>query len=383
MDKKKIAVLGSTGSIGTQALDVIETHPDEFEAYILTGNNNTKLLIEQARKFKPEMVVVANEAKYEEVRDALADLPMKVFAGAQAVADAAANSAVDIVLTALIGYAGLAPTLAAIKAHKVIALANKETMVVAGALVTKMSKEYNAPIIPVDSEHSAIFQCLQGEAQNPIEKILLTASGGPFRGKDTEFLKTVTPEMALKHPSWNMGARITIASSNMMNKGLEIIEAKWLFGVDVDQIEVLVHPQSVVHSAIQFKDGTVKAQLGAPDMRLPIQYSFSYPFRIKNEYPRLDFAKYPNLTFEKPDIEVFRSLKLAYQAIGKGGNMPCIMNAANEVAITAFLNRQISFLKMYDMVENTMAKGTLIANPTYEELIASDAEGRRIASEMI
>ena len=383
MDKKKIAVLGSTGSIGTQALDVIKTHPDMFEAYAITGNNNTELLIKQALEFKPEIVVVANEDKYAEVNSALASLPIKVYAGSKAVEEVAANDEVDIVLTALIGYAGLAPTLAAIKAKKLIALANKETMVVAGELVTKMSHECGAAIIPVDSEHSAIFQCLQGELHNPIDKILLTASGGPFRGKDLDFLKTVTPEMALKHPSWNMGARITIASSNMMNKGLEIIEAKWLFDVDVDQIEVLVHPQSVVHSAIQFEDGTVKAQLGAPDMRLPIQYAFTYPYRVKNTFPKLDFAKYPNLTFEKPDIEVFRSLKLAYSAIGKGGNMPCIMNAANEVAITAFLDRRISFLQMYDMVENTMAKSTFVQNPTYEQLIQSNDEARNIALNMI
>ena len=383
MDKKKIAVLGSTGSIGTQALDVIKTHPDMFEAYAITGNNNTELLIKQALEFKPEIVVVANEDKYAEVNSALASLPIKVYAGSKAVEEVAANDEVDIVLTALIGYAGLAPTLAAIKTKKLIALANKETMVVAGELVTKMSHECGAAIIPVDSEHSAIFQCLQGELHNPIDKILLTASGGPFRGKDLDFLKTVTPEMALKHPSWNMGARITIASSNMMNKGLEIIEAKWLFDVDVDQIEVLVHPQSVVHSAIQFEDGTVKAQLGAPDMRLPIQYAFTYPYRVKNTFPKLDFAKYPNLTFEKPDIEVFRSLKLAYSAIGKGGNMPCIMNAANEVAITAFLDRRISFLQMYDMVENTMAKSTFVQNPTYEQLIQSNDEARNIALNMI
>lgn len=383
MERKRIAVLGSTGSIGTQALDVISCHPDLFEAYAITGNNNIDLLVQQARLYKPEVVVVANEDKYEAVRDALADLPMKVYAGAQAIDEVASNSAVDIVLTALIGYAGLAPTLAAIKAGKLIALANKETMVVAGALVTELSKQYNAPIIPVDSEHSAIFQCLNGELHNKVEKILLTASGGPFRGKDVEFLKTVTPEMALKHPSWNMGARITIASSNMMNKGLEIIEAKWLFGVDVSQIEVLVHPQSVVHSAVQFSDGAIKAQLGVPDMRLPIQYAFSYPYRIDNSYPRLDWTNYPNLTFEKPDVEVFRSLKIAYEAIGRGGNMPCIMNAANEVAITAFLQNNISFLQMYDVVEQTMSKASFIQKPDYPQLIASNDEAKSIAESLV
>jgi 1-deoxy-D-xylulose-5-phosphate reductoisomerase len=319
MLKKKIAVLGSTGSIGTQALDVISRHPDLFEAYAITGNNNIDLLISQARQFRPEVVVVANEEHYAEVNEALSDLPMKVYAGTQSVCDVARMEPVDMVLTALIGYSGLQPTIEAIKAGKIIALANKETLVVAGQLVMNLSQQYRAPIIPVDSEHSAIFQCLQGELRNPIEKILLTASGGPFRGKDVDYLKSVTPEMALKHPSWNMGARITIASASMMNKGFEVIEARWLFGVTADQIEVLVHPQSVVHSAVQFRDGTVKAQLGVPDMRLPIQYAFSYPDRVQSDYPRLDFANYPHLDFEKPDRKVFRNLQLAYDAMERGG----------------------------------------------------------------
>lgn len=381
--KKRIAILGSTGSIGTQALDVIKTHPDNFEAYAITGNNNTSLLIAQAREFKPEIVIVANEKKYEEVKTGLADLPLKVWTGSKAIAEMVEMPSVDFVLNGLIGYAGLEPTLSAIKARKIIGLANKETMVVAGELVTKMSEEYKAPIIPVDSEHSAIFQCLQGEPYNPIEKILLTASGGPFKGKDRKFLETVTPAMALKHPSWNMGARITIASASMMNKGLEVIEAHWLFGVKTEQIEVLVHPQSVVHSAVQFEDGTVKAQLAVPDMRLPIQYAMSYPKRIPNAYPRLDFSQYPTLTFDKPDLNVFRSLQIAYDAMHLGGNMPCLMNAANEVAISAFLEEKIGFLKMADVVEATMGKCTFKKQPSYEDLIASNQEGRQIAQSLI
>jgi 1-deoxy-D-xylulose-5-phosphate reductoisomerase len=383
MLKKKIAVLGSTGSIGTQALDVISRHPDLFEAYAITGNNNIDLLISQARQFRPEVVVVANEEHYAEVNEALSDLPMKVYAGTQSVCDVARMEPVDMVLTALIGYSGLQPTIEAIKAGKIIALANKETLVVAGQLVMNLSQQYRAPIIPVDSEHSAIFQCLQGELRNPIEKILLTASGGPFRGKDVDYLKSVTPEMALKHPSWNMGARITIASASMMNKGFEVIEARWLFGVTADQIEVLVHPQSVVHSAVQFRDGTVKAQLGVPDMRLPIQYAFSYPDRVQSDYPRLDFANYPHLDFEKPDRKVFRNLQLAYDAMERGGNMPCILNAANEVVISAFLEHKIGFLQMSDIIEQVMGRCSFISNPTYEQLIATNAEARQLAASMV
>lgn len=384
MEKKRIVVLGSTGSIGTQALDVIEREPNRFELVAITGYNNVALLVEQAKKFVPKVVVMANDAHFTEVKEALAGLPIEVMGGTESVKAVAAMPGVDMVLTALIGYAGLEPTIEAIKAGKVIALANKETMVVAGELVTKLCKQYNAPIIPVDSEHSAIFQCLHGEEQNKVEKILLTASGGPFRGKDRAFLATATPEMALKHPSWDMGARITIASANMMNKGYEVIEARWLFDVAADQIEVLVHPQSVVHSAVQFEDGTVKAQLGYPDMRLPILYAFTYPDRIKSTLPRLDFGVYPNLTFEKPDTKVFQSLQLAYDALAKGGNMACIMNAANEVAISAFLEKKIGFLRMAELVEETMQKASFIANPTcLEQFIETNREARRIAEELV
>lgn len=384
MEKKRIVVLGSTGSIGTQALDVIERQPDMFELVAITGYNNVDLLVKQARQYRPKVVVMANEAHYATVKEALAGLPIEVMAGTDAVKAVAAMPGVDMVLTALIGYAGLEPTIEAIKAGKTIALANKETMVVAGDLVTRLCKQHNVPIIPVDSEHSAIFQCLQGEQHNPIEKILLTASGGPFRGKDRDFLATATPEMALKHPSWDMGARITIASANMMNKGYEVIEARWLFDVAADQIEVLVHPQSVVHSAVQFEDGTVKAQLGVPDMRLPIQYAFTYPGRVKADFPRLDFGVYSNLTFEKPDTKVFQSLQLAYDALAKGGNMACIMNAANEVAISAFLEKKIGFLRMAEMVEETMQKATFIAQPTcLEQFVESNREARRIAEELV
>lgn len=384
MEKKRIVVLGSTGSIGTQALDVIERQPEMFELVAITGYNNVDLLVKQAKQYLPKVVVMANEKHYATVKEALAGLPIEVMAGTAAVKSVAAMPGVDMVLTALIGYAGLEPTIEAIKAGKVIALANKETMVVAGELVTKLCKQYNVPIIPVDSEHSAIFQCLQGEQHNPIEKILLTASGGPFRGKDRNFLSTATPEMALKHPSWDMGARITIASANMMNKGYEVIEARWLFDVSADQIEVLVHPQSVVHSAVQFEDGTVKAQLGVPDMRLPIQYAFTYPDRVKTSFPRLDFGVYPNLTFEKPDTKVFQSLQLAYDALAKGGNMACIMNAANEVAISAFLEKKIGFLRMAELVEETMQKATFIAQPDcLEQFVESNKEAKRIAESLV
>ena len=384
MEKKQIVVLGSTGSIGTQALDVIERQPDRFELVAITGYNNVDLLVQQAKRYLPKVVVMANDAHYEAVKEALKGLPIAVMGGVAAVKTVAAMDGVDMVLTALIGYAGLEPTLEAIQAGKTIALANKETLVVAGELVTKLCKQHNVSIIPVDSEHSAIFQCLQGEEQNPIEKILLTASGGPFRGKDRDFLATATPEMALKHPSWDMGARITIASANMMNKGYEVIEARWLFDVSAEQIEVLVHPQSVVHSAVQFEDGTVKAQLGVPDMRLPIQYAFTYPDRVKSAFPRLDFGAYPNLTFEKPDVKVFHSLQLAYDALDRGGNMACIMNAANEVAISAFLEKKIGFLRMAELVEETMHKATFIPQPyCLEQFVETNREARRIAESLV
>ncbi len=384
MEKKRIVVLGSTGSIGTQALDVIERQPDRFELVAITGYNNVDLLVQQAKRYLPKVVVMANDVHYETVKEALDGLPVAVMGGTDAVKTVAAMDGVDMVLTALIGYAGLEPTLEAIKAGKTIALANKETMVVAGELVTKLCKQHNVSIIPVDSEHSAIFQCLQGEEQNRIEKILLTASGGPFRGKDRDFLAIATPEMALKHPSWDMGARITIASANMMNKGYEVIEARWLFDVSAEQIEVLVHPQSVVHSAVQFEDGTVKAQLGVPDMRLPIQYAFTYPDRVKSAFPRLDFGAYPNLTFEKPDVKVFHSLQLAYDALDRGGNMACIMNAANEVAISAFLEKKIGFLRMAELVEETMHKATFIPQPyCLEQFVETNREARRIAESLV
>lgn len=384
MEKKRIVVLGSTGSIGTQALDVIERQPDRFELVAITGYNNVDLLVQQAKRYLPKVVVMANDVHYETVKEALDGLPVAVMGGTDAVKTVAAMDGVDMVLTALIGYAGLEPTLEAIKAGKTIALANKETLVVAGELVTKLCKQHNVSIIPVDSEHSAIFQCLQGEEQNRIEKILLTASGGPFRGKDRDFLATATPEMALKHPSWDMGARITIASANMMNKGYEVIEARWLFDVSAEQIEVLVHPQSVVHSAVQFEDGTVKAQLGVPDMRLPIQYAFTYPDRVKSAFPRLDFGTYPNLTFEKPDVKVFHSLQLAYDALARGGNMACIMNAANEVAISAFLEKKIGFLRMAELVEETMHKATFIPQPyCLEQFVETNREARRIAESLV
>lgn len=379
--KKQIAILGSTGSIGTQALQVIEEHPDLYEAYVLTANNKVDLLIEQARKFLPEAVVIANEDKYLQLKEALSDLPVKVYAGADALCQVVQEKPVDIVLAAMVGYAGLRPTMDAIRAQKVIALANKETMVVAGELVNALANEYQAPILPVDSEHSAIFQCL--EFNNPLEKVILTASGGPFRTYSMEQLKTVTKEQALRHPNWNMGAKITIDSASMMNKGFEVIEAKWLFGVRPDQIEVVVHPQSVIHSMVEFEDGAVKAQLGVPDMRLPIQYAFSYPQRIRSSFDRLDFMKCHELTFEAPDTRRFRNLALAYEALHQGGNMPCIVNAANEVVVAAFLKDQISFLGMSDVIEKTMQKVAFVKTPTYEDYVSTDAETRRIAAEMV
>lgn len=379
--KKQIAILGSTGSIGTQALQVIEEHPDLYEAYVLTANNKVDLLIEQARKFRPEAVVIANEDKYLQLKEALSDLPIKVYAGADAICQVVESQPIDIVLTAMIGYAGLRPTMSAIRAGKIIALANKETMVVAGELINALANEYHTPILPVDSEHSAIFQCL--EMNNPLEKIILTASGGPFRTFTMEQLQTVTKEQALKHPNWSMGAKITLDSASMMNKGFEVIEAKWLFGVRPEQIEVVVHPQSVIHSMVEFEDGAVKAQLGVPDMRLPIQYAFSYPQRIRSSFDRLDFMKCSSLTFEAPDTKRFRNLALAYEALHQGGNMPCIVNAANEVVVTSFLKDQISFLGMSDVIEKTMQRVPFIVAPTYEDYVSTDAETRRIAAEMV
>lgn len=380
--KKQIAILGSTGSIGTQALQVIEEQSDRYEVYAITANNRVELLIEQARKFNPEVVVIANEAKYEQLKEALADLPMKVYAGAQALCDVVQAGPVDMVLTAMVGFAGLPPTMAAIRARKTICLANKETLVVAGELINEMAEQYNVPILPVDSEHSAIFQCLAGEVGNPIEKILLTASGGPFRKCSMEELAHVTKAQALKHPNWSMGAKITIDSATLMNKGFEVIEAKWLFGVKPEQIEVVVHPQSVIHSAVQFEDGSVKAQLGVPDMRLPIQYAFSYPDRLKASFDRLDLFQVQNLTFEKPDTDKFRCLALAFQALHQGGNMACVVNAANEVVNKAFLEDRIAFLKMADVIEETMGKVSFIAKPTYEDYLATDAEARRVAASL-
>ncbi len=379
--KKQIAILGSTGSIGTQALEVIAEHPDLYEAYALTANNRVDLLIEQARKFRPEAVVIANPDKYRQLKEALSDLPIKVYAGADALAQIVESGPIDIVLTAMVGYAGLRPTMNAIKAGKVIALANKETMVVAGELVNALATQYRVPILPVDSEHSAIFQCL--ELNNPIHKIILTASGGPFRTFSMEQLQTVTKEQALKHPNWSMGAKITIDSASMMNKGFEVIEAKWLFGVRPEQIEVVVHPQSVVHSMVEYVDGAVKAQLGVPDMRLPIQYAFSYPKRESLSGERLDFMKCNTLTFEAPDTKRFRNLALAYEALHRGGNMPCIVNAANEVVVASFLKDQISFLGMSNVIEKAMEKVAFIQTPTYEDYVETDALTRRVAAEMV
>lgn len=381
--KKQIAILGSTGSIGTQALEVIEEHSDLYEVYCLTANNRVKELAEQARKFKPAAVVIANESHYEELKSMLADCPdINVYAGKQALDDIVTAGPVDMVLTAMVGFAGLSPTIQAIKAHKKICLANKETLVVAGELICKLAAENHAPILPVDSEHSAIFQSIVGEGDNKIEKILLTASGGPFRTFSAEQLATVTKDHALHHPTWNMGAKITIDSATMMNKGFEVIEAKWLFGVEADRIQVLVHPQSIVHSAVQFADGAVKAQLGVPDMRLPIQYAFSFPERLHLNSERLDLFKH-NLEFFEPDLNKFRCLALAYEAINKGGNMPCIVNAANEIVNRGFLEDRCSFLDMPRIIERTMQTVAFDANPSYDTYIATDAEARRVAKELM
>ena len=381
--KRKIAILGSTGSIGTQALEVIEEHPDMFEAYALTAHHQVDLLIRQARRFMPEVVVIANEQHYLELKEALADLPVKVWAGADAIAQIVRMEPIDMVLTALVGYAGLRPTIAALEAGKAIALANKETLVVAGELITTLAKENNAPILPVESEHSAIFQCLSGTWNNSVEKIWLTASGGPFRTKTPDELATVTKEQALRHPNWNMGAKVTIDSASMMNKGFEMIEARWMFDLPPEQIEIVVHPQSIVHSMVQFEDGAVLAQLGLPDMKLPIAYALSYPKRLKTAAPRLDFRQYASLTFEEPDMERFRNLAYAFEAIRKGGNMPCILNAANEIAVSAFLEDRAGFLQMSDVIARTMEKAIFVARPTYDDYVQTDAEARRIAAEFL
>lgn len=379
--KKNLAILGSTGSIGTQALDVVAANPDIFEIEVLTAQNNADLLIEQAAKFRPNVVVISNEALYDKVFSALDPLDIKVYAGEKSLASVVQMESVHIVLTALVGYAGLIPTIAAIKAGKHIALANKETLVVAGELVTELADKNRVHILPVDSEHSAIFQCLVGEFHNPIEKIILTASGGPFLGKDRDFLKTVSKQQALKHPNWSMGAKITIDSASLMNKGLEVIEAKWLFGLTTEQIEVVVHPQSIIHSMVQFEDGSIKAQMGLPDMRVPIQFALAYPVRLKSDFPRFDFTKYPSLTFQQPDIQTFRNLGFAFDALNKGGNMACIVNAANEIAVASFLRDEIGFLEMSDLIEDCMQRVSFVKTPTLEDYIKTDEETRRIAME--
>ena len=382
MNKRQIALLGSTGSIGTQALDVVRDNTDRFEIYALVARQNVDLLAQQAREFRPEVVVIADEQYYAPLKEALADLPMKVWAGTDAIADVVQMAPVDVVLTAMVGYAGLRPTLAALEAGKAVALANKETLVVAGELVTATARRTGAPILPVDSEHSAIFQCLVGQDASAVEKVILTASGGPFRTTPREALADVTPAEALRHPNWSMGAKVTIDSASMMNKGFEMIEARWLFGLPPDRIEVVVHPQSIVHSMVQFADGAVMAQLGTPDMHLPIAYALAYPRRLRSAAPRLDFAQLSTLTFEAPDRERFRNLDYAYEAARRGGNMPCILNAADEVAVAAFLSRKIGFLAMSDLIAETMARTTFIATPTYDDYVQTDAEARRIATEI-
>jgi 1-deoxy-D-xylulose-5-phosphate reductoisomerase len=383
MQKRHLAILGSTGSIGTQTLEVVEANPDIFEIEVLTAQNNADLLIEQAAKFRPNVVVISNEDHYDKVFAALDPLNIKVYTGEKSLVSVVEMESVNMVLTALVGYAGLIPTIAAIRAGKHIALANKETLVVAGELVTELAQKNKVDILPVDSEHSAIFQCLVGEFHNPIEKIILTASGGPFRGKDSAFLKTVTKVQALKHPNWSMGAKITIDSASLMNKGLEVIEAKWLFGLSPDQIEVVVHPQSIIHSMVQFEDGSMKAQMGLPDMRVPIQFAIGYPNRLKSSFPRMDFAQFPSLTFEKPDYETFRNLGFAFEALEVGGNMACIVNAANEISVAAFLRDEIGFLEMSDLIENCMKKVSFVRTPTLEDYIETDKETRRLALEFV
>ncbi len=380
---KHIAILGSTGSIGKQTLEVIEQHPDSFEVEVLVAKDSVDELIKQARKFQPNVVVIGNEKRYQEVKDALASEPVKVYAGSDAINQIVQAESVDIVLTAMVGFAGLTPTVNAIKAGKTIALANKETLVVAGEIITSLAHEHKVSILPVDSEHSAIFQCLAGEFQNSIEKIYLTASGGPFRGKGVEFMQNVTREQALNHPNWSMGDKITIDSASLVNKGLEAIEAKWLFGLTPDQIDIIVHPQSIIHSIVQFEDGSMKAQMSLPDMRLPIQYALAFPERIKSNFERFNFLNYPQLTFEAVDRKTFRNLNLAYQAMKEGGSMPCVMNAANEVAVEVFLNGDIGFLQMSDIIEESMNSVDFISHPTLEDYMVLDEEARKAARKAI
>ncbi len=380
---KRIAILGSTGSIGTQALEVIDQHPAIFKVEVLTAMNQADLLISQAIQYKPSHVVIGDESKYELVKNALSGLNINVLAGAKSLEEVVTLNSVDIVLTALVGYAGLLPTVKAIQAGKPIALANKETLVVAGGLIMPLAKKMGVPILPVDSEHSAIYQCLMGESHNPIEKIILTASGGPFRGFTKDQLANVTRAQALKHPNWTMGAKITIDSASLMNKGLEVIEAAWLFDVEASQIEVVVHPQSIIHSLVQFEDGSMKAQLGLPDMKLPIQFALGYPNRIKSDFPRFDFRHYPSLTFEQADVDTFRNLGFAFKALDQGGNMACILNAANEIAVGAFLKEEIGFLQMSDLLEHCMAHGTFLAHPTLEDYIETDLVTRKMAQNWV
>lgn len=381
--KKNIAILGSTGSIGTQALDVIEAHPDLFQVEVLTAQRNAELLIAQAVKFRPNVVVIGEKNLYDKVNAALDPLDIKVYCGQNALNSVVESDSIHVVLAALVGYCGLLPTIHAIKAGKTIALANKETLVVAGDIITGLAVQHKVDLLPVDSEHSAIFQCLTGEYYNPIEKIILTASGGPFRGKDTQFLKTVTKAQALKHPNWEMGAKITIDSASLMNKGLEVIEAKWLFDLKPEQIDVVIHPQSIIHSMVQFEDGSIKAQMGLPDMKLPIQYALGFPHRLKNNFERFDFMRYPALTFEQPDQVTFRNLAMAYHALQKGGNTACILNAANEVAVEAFLQERISFPGMSDLIEYCLEKISFMEKPDLENYIETDRETRRVALEKI
>jgi 1-deoxy-D-xylulose-5-phosphate reductoisomerase len=382
-NQKHIAILGSTGSIGTQALEVIQMHPEMFQVEVLTAQNNAKLLVKQARKFLPNVVVIGNEDQYPFVKSELADLDIKVYTGESALSSVVQMDTVDLVITALVGYCGLKPTIKAIEANKTIALANKETLVVAGELITGLAAGNGVNIYPIDSEHSAIFQCLVGEFHNKIEKIILTASGGPFRGKKRDELLAVTKHQALKHPNWTMGAKITVDSATLMNKGLEVIEAKWLFGVKPTQVEVIVHPQSIIHSMVQFEDGSIKAQMGLPDMRLPIQFAIGFPQRIPASFPRFDFTNYPALTFEKPDTETFRNLALAYYALERGGNMPCVLNAANEIAVAEFLSDRVGFLQMSDIVEQCLEKIDYIKKPTYEDYVETDKKTRQWASELV
>ncbi len=381
--KRHIAILGSTGSIGTQTLDVIQRHTERFQVEVLTAQSNADLLIKQALEFRPNVVVIGQDELYQQVFDALDPHMIKVYSGESALCHVVQMEEIDVVVTALVGYAGLKPTIKAIEAGKPIALANKETMVVAGSLITTLAQQYGVNIYPIDSEHSAIFQCLVGEFHNPVEKIILTASGGPFRGKTREELLHVTKQQALKHPNWDMGAKITIDSATMMNKGLEVIEAKWLFNLEVEQIEVVVHPQSIIHSMVQFQDGSIKAQMGLPDMRIPIQFALSYPDRLNADFPRFDFKDFPQLTFEQPDKNTFKNLQLAYDALEQGGNMPCVLNAANEIAVKEFLSENIGFLEISDIIAQSMAKVAYIAIPTYEDYVESDAEARSLALELI